>query len=172
MTTTIDDLQSGDRKGLGVTAGTALTVAGVIGTGVLVLPGLAIRDAGPAALVAVAALLALSVPLAMTFAALGSRFPGAGGVSHFVARALGPGAATVTAWWFYFGVPLGIPALGLFAGDYIQAALGGGAAAPVLTGLAVIVLATAANARGVRCRVGSRCCSPASSSYRFSSCSR
>jgi amino acid efflux transporter len=114
MTTTrehpTDALRRG-APGLGVVAGTALTVAGVVGTGVLVLPALAVRQAGPAALVAVGALLVLSVPLAATFAALGARFPSGGGVAGFVARAMGSRAATVTAWWFYFGVPLGIPAL-------------------------------------------------------------
>ncbi len=151
MTTTVDGsrtLRGG--SGLGITSGTALTVAGVIGTGVLVLPGLAVGDAGPAALVAVAALLVLSVPLATTLAALGSRFPGAGGVSHFVAQGIGPGAATVTAWWFYLGVPLGVPALGLFAGDYVQAAVGGGEVTRASTALVVILLAASANAGGVR----------------------
>ncbi len=130
--------------------GTALTIAGVVGTGVLVLPGLAVQDAGPAALVAVAALVVLSVPLAVTFAALGSRFPAAGGVSSFVVRALGPAAGTVTAWWFYLGVPLGVPAMGLFAGDYVQAAVGGGTAARLGTALLVLAVAAAATARGVR----------------------
>jgi amino acid efflux transporter len=131
-------------------AGTALTIAGVVGTGVLVLPALAIQDAGPAALVAVAALVALSVPLALTFAALGSRFPAAGGVSSFVARALGPAAGTVTAWWFYLGVPLGVPAMGLFAGDYVEAAVGGGTATRLGSALLIVAVAAAANARGVR----------------------
>ena len=136
--------------GLGVVAGTALTVAGVVGTGVLVLPALAIREAGPAALVAVGALVLLSVPLAAVFAALGSRFPSGGGVSGFVARGLGPGPAAVTAWWFYLGVPLGVPALGLFAGDYVEAAVGGGTATRTVTALAVVLVAAAANARGVQ----------------------
>jgi amino acid efflux transporter len=137
-------------RGLGPVTGTALTIAGVVGTGVLVLPGLAVQDAGPAALVAVAALVVLSVPLAVTFAALGSRFPAAGGVSSFVVRALGPAAGTVTAWWFYLGVPLGVPAMGLFAGDYVQAAVGGGTAARLGTALLVLAVAAAATARGVR----------------------
>lgn len=130
--------------------GTALTIAGVVGPGVLVLPGLAVQDAGPAALVAVAALVVLSVPLAVTFAALGSRFPAAGGVSSFVGRALGPAAGTVTAWWFYLGVPLGVPAMGLFAGDYVQAAVGGGAVTRLGTALLVFAVAAAATARGVQ----------------------
>ncbi len=137
-------------RGLGPVAGTALTIAGVVGTGILVLPGLAVRDAGPAALVAVAALVALSVPLAVAFAALGSRYPAAGGVSSSVVRALGPAAGTVTAWWFYLGVPLGVPVMGLFAGDYVEAAVGGGPATRLGTALLVLAVAAAATARGVR----------------------
>lgn len=144
--------------GLGVVAGTALTVAGVVGTGVLVLPALAIREAGPAALVAVGALVLLSVPLAAVFAALGSRFPSGGGVSGFVAKALGPGPAAVTAWWFYLGVPLGVPALGLFAGDYVEAAVGGGTVTRTVTALVVVLVAAAANARGVQVSGGVQVC--------------
>ena len=135
--------------GFGAPTGTALMIAGVVGTGVLVLPGLAVRTAGPAALIAVVALLLVSAPLAITFAALGSRYPGSGGVSHFVATAFGSGPAAVTAWWFYLGVPLGVPAMGLFAGDYLEAAVGGGAATRSLTALAVLLLAFVVNRRGI-----------------------
>lgn len=154
VTTTTPDTDSSrparTERGLGPATGTALTIAGVVGTGVLVLPGLAVQDAGPAALVAVAAIIALSVPLAVTFAALGSRFPAAGGVSSFVVRALGPAAGTITAWWFYLGVLLGVPAMGLFAGDYVQAAVGGGTATRLGTALLVIAVAAAATARGIQ----------------------
>ena len=135
---------------LGVVTGSALTLGSVVGTGVLTLPGLAVRTAGPAALVAVAALVLLSISLAATFAALGARLPGAGGVSSFVHRGLGPTAATVTAWWFYLGVPLGVPALGLFAGDHVEAAVGGGTLTRIGTALALVLAAAVANARGVR----------------------
>lgn len=67
-----------------------------------------------------------------------------------MARALGPRAATVTAWWFYFGVPLGIPALGLFAGGYVEAVVGGGDPTRVTTALALVALAAVANVWGVR----------------------
>jgi len=128
----------------------------VVGTGVLVLPAAAVRTAGPAALVAVGALVVLSVGLATTFAALGSRYPHAGGISHFVALALGPKAATVAAWWFYLGVPLGVPAMGLFAGDYLQTAIGGGATTRTLTALGVVVVAAAVNTRGLRASGGAQ----------------
>ena len=49
---------------IGLALGTALYVASVLGTGILLLPTLAARAAGPASLVAVAAVLLASVPLA------------------------------------------------------------------------------------------------------------
>jgi amino acid efflux transporter len=46
----------------------------------------------------------LSVPLAGTFAALGARYPDAGGVSTYVRYAFGPRAAAVVGWCFYFAI--------------------------------------------------------------------
>jgi amino acid efflux transporter len=54
---------------------TALYVGAVLGPGVLLLPALAAEAAGPASVLAWSGLLALSAPLATTFAALGVRFP-------------------------------------------------------------------------------------------------
>src|SRR3954463_12733341 len=92
-----------------VPPGTALSVGAVLGTGVISLPALAARAAGPASLVAWAALVLLSVPLAATFAALGARFPDGGGVSTYARRAFGPGAATLVGWCFYVTIPVGAP---------------------------------------------------------------
>ncbi|MGO1180532.1 MAG: amino acid permease-associated protein, partial [Cellulosimicrobium funkei] len=69
---------------LGLARGSALYVASVLGTGVLALPGLATRVAGPASVLAVALVLVASVPLAGTFAALAARHPDRGGVASAV----------------------------------------------------------------------------------------
>src|SRR5689334_21811041 len=84
------------RGSLGLVQGTALYIASVLGTGILVLPGLAAAAAGPASIVAVAAVLVLSIPLAGTFAALASRYPDPGGVASYVRRTLGDTAARMT----------------------------------------------------------------------------
>ena len=55
---------------LTVPRGAALYVGALIGPGLLLVPALAARSAGPASILAWAALLVLSVPLAVTFAAL------------------------------------------------------------------------------------------------------
>ena len=83
---------------------TALYVGAVLGPGVLLVPSLAAEAAGPASVIAWGALLALSVPLALTFAALGVRPPRRAGRPPTPAprSARAPGA--VTGWWFLAGV--------------------------------------------------------------------
>ena len=98
---------------IGLALGSALYVASVLGTGILLLPTLAARAAGPASLVAVAAVLLASVPLAATFAALATRHPDSGGVATYVRLALGSTAARMTGYWFFFGVCVGSPVVAL-----------------------------------------------------------
>lgn len=109
---------------VGLAQGSALYIAAVLGTGILVLPALAVQVAGPASIVAVAVLVVLSVPLASTFAALASRFPDAGGVATFVRLALGRTAARMTGYWFFFGVSVGTPVVALLGAEYVVAVLG------------------------------------------------
>lgn len=109
---------------LGRVRGLAYYLGAVLGTGVIALPALSYRAAGSASLVAWAALVAASVPIAWTFASLGRLLPDAGGVSTYVRRAFGGYWATASGWWFYLTIPLGIPASALFAGQYVAHALG------------------------------------------------
>ena len=109
---------------LGLASGTALYIASVLGTGILVLPGLAVQAAGPASILAVVAMLVLSIPMAGTFAALAARFPDPGGVASYVRSSMGDTAARATGYWFYFGVAMGIPVLMMLGGSYIGAVLG------------------------------------------------
>jgi amino acid efflux transporter len=89
---------------LGVIRGGALYVGALIGPGLLLVPALAVQAAGAASIVAWGALLVLSAPLAVTFAALGVRHPVAGGVSAYVREGLGDDAAAVTGGWFLAAV--------------------------------------------------------------------
>jgi amino acid efflux transporter len=135
---------------LSVAHGTALYTGAVLGTGVIALPALAARAAGPASLLAWLGLLLLSVPLAATFAAMGARYPDAGGVSTYARNAFGARAAAVVGWCFYFALPAGVPAAALFAGAYVAAAAGGGRASVLATATAVITAVTLANLFGVQ----------------------
>lgn len=136
-------------QGLTAIQGAALYIGAVLGTGVIALPALAAKVAGPASLLAWIALVALSAPLAATFAALGARYPDAGGVATYVRKAFGNEASAIVGWCFYFAVPAGAPAAAMFAGAYVAAAFGGGQQTVMLTSAALIVAVTAANAFGV-----------------------
>ncbi len=133
-----------------VSQGAAVSIGAVLGTGVIALPALGAQLAGPASLVAWVGLVVLSVPLAGTFAALGARYPDAGGVSTYVRRAFGPRAAAVVGWTFYFAVPVGAPPAAMFGGAYVAAALGGGMRTTLISAALMLALVTAANAGGVR----------------------
>jgi amino acid efflux transporter len=135
---------------LGLLQGTALFVGAVLGPGVLALPRLAAAAAGPASLVTWAVLLALSVPVSLTFAALGARFPDNGGVAAFAGFAFGRHTAAAVGWWFFFAVPMGVPAGALIGGEYVAVALGLGSSATAQVACGLVIAALVANYVGLR----------------------
>ena len=138
------------RGGLNVSAGTALCVGAVLGPGALTLASTAAAAAGPASVLAWFGLVAVSLPIAVVFAALGSRHPDGGGVAAFVRLAFGPAAAAPVGWWFFWAVPLGVPAAALIGGEYVAAAAGWGRGGALVTALLVLAAAYGANLAGLR----------------------
>jgi amino acid efflux transporter len=139
-----------DRSGLGIARGAALYVGAVLGPGVLLVPALAARAAGPASLLAWIGLLAVSLALAATFAALGVRLPVGGGAAAYVRAAYGRVPAAATGWWFLAGVVTGAPTVALIGGFYVAHLIGGGVPVAVATGAAMMATVLAANAGGLR----------------------
>ena len=139
---------------LSVPRGAALYVGALIGPGLLLVPALAAQAAGPASIVAWAALLVLSAPLAITFAALGVKHPVAGGVAAYVREGFGESAAAVTGAWFVTAVIIGAPAVSLIGGYYVADLTGAGTTAAVAVGLAMFGVVLAANAFGLRVSSG------------------
>ncbi len=142
------------RRRLGVLQGSALYLGALIGPGLLLVPALAAEHAGAASIVAWAGLLVLSAPLAVTFAALGTRHPVAGGVSTYVREGLGDDAAAVTGGWFLAAVLVGAPAVSLIGGYYVAALTGSGSVVATTVGLAMFVTVLAANVLGLRVSAG------------------
>lgn len=141
-------MQSTHRLGLG--QGTAMYMGAVLGPGVLALPALAAQAAGPASVLAWVGLLALSIPVALSFAALGAQYPDGGGVASFVARAFGHRASAPVGWWFYLGgVPVGVLGGALVGGQYVAYALGLGAGAAMTIALVLLLAAFLANYAGL-----------------------
>src|SRR5262249_28538869 len=127
--------------------GAALYVGALLGPGLLLLPGLAAAEAGPASILAWLALLGLSGMFAAVFSALGRRYPQAGGIMGYVAAGLGCRASRIAGWSFLGGVVGGAPIVCLIGATYVATFTGGGrvvrAAIAALLVLAVLALAAA-----------------------------
>jgi amino acid efflux transporter len=130
---------------LTVPRATALYIGALLGPGLLLLPGLAAEQAGPASILAWVGLLGLSAILAVVFAALGRAMPGAAGAAGYAAAGFGRRAAAVTRWWFLAGVVAGAPIVCLIGASYVTALTGGGplARAAIAAGLLLAVLGLA-----------------------------
>ena len=107
------------RKAMTMRYAVALYMSSVLGSGVLVLPGLAAQIAGPASLVAWIALSLISYPLAYTFASLSARRPESGGVYSFARESLGPSAANAVGWLFILWYVTGEPVVTVIAASYL-----------------------------------------------------
>jgi amino acid efflux transporter len=130
---------------LTVPRATALYIGALLGPGLLLLPGLAAEQAGPASILAWLGLLGLSAILAVVFAALGRAIPGAAGAAGYAAAGFGRRAAAMTRWWFLAGVVAGAPIVCLIGASYVTALTGGGplARAAIAAGLLLAVLGLA-----------------------------
>ena len=135
---------------LSVFRGIALYVGALLGPGLLLLPGLADRAAGPASILAWAGLLVVSALLAVVFATLGRSHPGARGVADYTAAGLGPLAGRVVSWCFLAGVIGGAPVVCLIGASYVTGVTGGGLLARCMIGAALLLVVLALTLGGVR----------------------
>lgn len=110
---------AGFRKVLTLPQIVALYFGAVIGSGILLIPGLAAEAAGPASVIAWLAMSVLVVPMAITMGLLSASHPNAGGVSHFVRLAFGDRYANIVGWFFLLSPPIGAPILSVTGAKYL-----------------------------------------------------
>lgn len=128
----------------------ALAITIVVGSGVLVLPGIAYARSGPAAFWAWVISAALVAPLLLVFGRLGGAYPTAGGIAGFAQAAFGRRLAGGVEIMTIGTFGLGIPAIALTGGQYFAALLGlPGAWAGVIAAL-MLGAAGAVNLAGIR----------------------
>ncbi|HEV2119925.1 MAG TPA: amino acid permease [Candidatus Bathyarchaeia archaeon] len=111
------------RKAVTMRYAVALYMSSVLGSGVLVLPGLAAQIAGPASLLAWVLLSIASYPLAYTFASLSARKPESGGVYSFAREAFGLEMADAVGWLFIVWYVTGAPVVTVIAASYLSYAI-------------------------------------------------
>ena len=142
--------QPATAQNLTTSRGAALYIGAILGPGLLLLPGLAAAEAGPASILAWLGLLGLSGLFAGVFSALGGQIPSAGGVMGYVTAGLGPRAGRATGWMFLAGVVGGAPIVCLIGASYVTDLTGGGGLARAAVAAALLMTVIGLAAAGLR----------------------
>ncbi|HXW36552.1 MAG TPA: amino acid permease [Nitrososphaerales archaeon] len=116
----------------------AMYISSVLGSGILVVPGLAAAVAGPASILAWILLALASYPFAYTFARLSARRPESGGIYSFALESFGHTASSAVAWLFVAWEVLGAPAATLAAASYLASAFP--LSRPEIFAVAIVIL--------------------------------
>jgi amino acid efflux transporter len=140
----------GALRQLTTSRGAALYIGALLGPGLLLLPGLAAAEAGPASILAWLGLLILSGLFAAVFSALGRRDPSAGGVIGYVTAGLGPRAGRAAGWMFLAGVVCGAPIVCLIGASYVAELTGGGQLARAAVAAVLLLTVVGLAAGGLR----------------------
>lgn len=120
----------------------------LLGTGLFMIPAIAAGIAAQLSLLAWLVLFIAICPIALTFAALGKRYPNAGGTAYFVRQAFGQRLETAVAWLFVSVIPVGIPAAIALAGGFAQQLLPAPLDAPLSAQFLTVVLLIIVNLLG------------------------
>ncbi|MGA5443429.1 APC family permease [Streptomyces griseoincarnatus] len=120
----------------------------VLGAGVYVLVGQVAADAGGAVWVPLVVALLLALLTAASYAELATKYPRAGGASHYATRAFGPFAGFVAGFCMLAAGIVSVAALARgFGGDYLSAFV----TLPVaLVAVVFLALLALVNARGIK----------------------
>lgn len=107
------------RQSLTISQAVGLGITIVVGSGLLLLPGLAYQEAGAASIYVWIVCALLVVPLLVIFSALGAKYPSAGGVAGFMESAFSRDASSATEMLLFGTFGLGIPAIALTGSYYV-----------------------------------------------------
>ncbi|OBA05853.1 amino acid permease [Paenibacillus polymyxa] len=135
---------------IGLPQAIALYIGAVLGSGILIVPGLAAQMTGPASLLAWGFMTLLILPMALSMGLLSAKFPNAGGVSHFVTLAFSPRAGAYIGWFFLMSVPIGAPVAALTGAGYMTAAMGWGEESRIMLAAAMLAVGLIINWIGMK----------------------
>jgi amino acid efflux transporter len=129
------------KKSMGGTAGTFMALSAVLGSGMMILPGVSYHQLGRSAWIPWTIAAVSVIPLLCCYAWLGRRYPSASGVAFYAEVALGRTAGRAVGILAAIGLLAAIPATAITGGRYVAQFLGSGTAAWVFP-IVVLVAAT------------------------------
>ncbi|MFB6359816.1 MAG: APC family permease [Halobacteriales archaeon] len=134
-------------RDLGLYSTTTISVGAMIGSGIFVLPGLAFKIAGPAAIVAYLLAGVIALPAVLSKAEMATAMPEAGGTYLYIDRAMGPLLGTIAGLgaWFSLTFKSAFALVGLGAYLVLFSAL-----SPKLVALVLAILLVGVNIIGVK----------------------
>ncbi|WAH36298.1 APC family permease [Alicyclobacillus dauci] len=135
---------------IGLPQAVALYIGAVLGSGVLLVPGLAADMAGPASLLSWGLMTVFVLPMALVMGLLSAKYPNTGGVSHFVTKAFGERAGTLVGWFFLMSVPIGAPVAAITGATYLTTAIGLGRIGTVAIAIAILLVGLVTNLIGMK----------------------
>jgi len=128
----------------------ALYISSVLGSGILLLPGLTADLAGPASLLAWGIMSLLAVPMALTMGLLSVRLPHSGGVSHFVSQAFNSRIGSLFGYYFLVSAIMAVPVIAITGAGYACSAFGLGESVRLPVTVIILVLGLCSNYLGMR----------------------
>ncbi|WP_375779064.1 APC family permease [Bradyrhizobium sp. ma5] len=134
-----DESQSEFNGHLELASGILLVVTVILGSGILVLPGLVFERIGGDGIYAWLACSLLTVPILATMVMLGSAYPSAGGVAYYAKLAFGPYSELLVALLFLGAATLGLPSIAIVGAAYLQKLIGPGVGIHLLATLLILL---------------------------------
>lgn len=138
------------KQTISIPQGTSLYVGAVLGSGILILPGITAGIAGTSAIISWIIMVLLSIPLACTFAFLSIDYPSAGGISTFAEEAFGRYVGSLSGWLFFIAGSFGQILVSLTGGVYISFAFHLPKIAAYAIALVLLLIATIGNYYGIK----------------------
>jgi len=137
------------KKSISWIQGAALTIGAVLGAGILVLPAMAAKIAGPASLISWLLMGLFSLPLVIAIGSMSSRFPDSGGMATYVRQGFGHNASHITGILMLTAMLFGMPVTALVGAHYLGSVFAWTSASIHLAAAGLLVMAITLNYRGI-----------------------
>lgn len=149
MKKTIDNNPVGLKKSITWVRGSAVTVGGVLGAGILALPAVTAEMAGPASIIAWILMGLFSLPMVIVIGMMSSEQPDSGGMAAYAQKAFGKFFGQVSGILVLGAMIFGMPITALIGANYIGSVFSLTSMQVYIVAGALILLAVFLNYMGV-----------------------